>query len=148
MRFHRLVLTALAASALLPLVASAQDTQAAKGAFRGVMVCEKMPASPDILRVPFDLRVDDKAVQYARPILDWNGGQVLGSEFGGGTLDGEGKIRLASTWSIRGLDYRAEYAGTLTAKGGTLIGTQSWQGGRGASGSRACSIAVVPAPQG
>jgi hypothetical protein len=31
-------------------------------------------------------------------------------------IDRDGKIRLAATWSMRGMDYRAEYAGTLTAK--------------------------------
>lgn len=148
MPFHRLAITALAATALLPLSASAQDAQAIKGPFRGVMVCEKMPDSPDILRVPFDLKIDDKTVQYARPIFNWNGARVLGSELGNGALDGAGKIRLAATWAIRGIDYRAEYDGTLTATGGTLIGTQSWRGGRAAGGSRTCSVAVVAAPQG
>ncbi len=148
MPFHRLVITPLAACTLLPLMASAQDAQVTKGPFRGVMVCEKMPYSPDILRVPLDLRIDDKAVQYARPIFNWNGARVLGSELGNGTLEADGKIRLAATWAIRGVDYRAEYNGTLTATGGTLSGTQSWRGGRGANGSRSCNIAVVPAPQG
>ena len=74
--------------------------------------------------------------------------RVLGSELGTGTLDGDGKVRLAATWAFRGIEYRAEYNGTLGASGGTLSGTQYWRGGRGASGSRTCSIAVVPAPQG
>ena len=148
MRFRRLVLTALAASCFLPLTASAQDTQTIKGPYRGTLVCEKMPASPDILRVPFDLKVDDKNVQYARPIFNWNGQRVLGSELGNGTIDADGKVHLTSTWSIGGIAYRADYSGTLTAKGGALVGTQSWQGGRGNGSSRTCVAAVVPAPQG
>jgi len=149
MPFHRLAITALAATAFLPLSASAQDAQAIKGPFRGMMVCEKMPTSPDILRVPFDLVVDNTNVRYARPIFNWNGRRVLGSELGNGTLDGDGKIRLVSGLRIGGVTYRTEYNGTLTAKGGTLTGTQSWQGGRGGKGSsRTCVAAVVPAPQG
>jgi hypothetical protein len=148
MRYRRLVVTALAATSLLTLGASAQDTQAVKGPFRGTMVCEKMPASPDILRVPFDLKVDNSDVQYARPVFDWNGRRVLASELGNGTIDSGGKVHLAASWTIGGVDYRAEYDGTLTAKGGTRVGTQSWRGGRGDGSSRTCAIAVVPAPQG
>ncbi len=112
------------------------------------MVCEKMPDSPDILRVPFDLTIDDKSVQYARPIFNWNGAHVLGSELGTGLLGDDGKLHIAAAWVIRGVDYRAGYDGALTATGGTLTGTQSWRSGRRAGGSRTCSIAVVPAPQG
>jgi hypothetical protein len=150
MHFHRLAITALTATSLLPVAASAQspNPQPVSGAFRGMLVCEKIPASPDILRVPFDLKVDGGNVQYARPIFNWNGQRVLGSELGNGTLGSDGKIHLAAAWSIRGVSYRTEYTGTLTATGGTLTGTQSWQGGRGSGSSRTCNAAVVPAPQG
>jgi hypothetical protein len=30
--------------------------------------------------VPFDLKVDDTAIQNALPIFNWNGARVLGSE--------------------------------------------------------------------
>ncbi len=148
MPFRRLAITALAASAFLPLSASAQDAQVVKGPFRGTMVCQKAPVAADILRVPFDLRIDDKNVQFARPLLNWTGTRVLGSELGTGTIEADGKIHISATWSMRGIEYRTDYSGNITPKGGTLMGTQSWQGGRGATGSRTCVAAVVPAPQG
>ena len=98
--------------------------------------------------MPFDVRVDDKTVQYARPLFNWNGTRVLGSELGAGAIEADGRVHLAAMWSMRGIDYRTEYDGTLTAKGGTLMGTQSWHGNRAGTGSRTCSIAIVPAPQG
>jgi hypothetical protein len=118
-----------------------------KGPFRGTMVCEKAPVATDILRAPFDLRMDGKSVAYARPLFNWNGTRVVGSELGNGAIESDGTVRLTSAWSTAGIDYRTEYSGSLTPKGGTLMGTQSWHG-RGATGSRTCVVAVVPAPRG
>jgi hypothetical protein len=108
--------------------------QALEGAYRGMFVCEKMAASPDILHVPSDLVV--------------NGDTVLGSELGIGTVGADGKLGLKSSWNFRGVNYTGNYSGTLNANGGALSGTQSWQPRRGASGSRTCIIALVPAPKG
>jgi hypothetical protein len=113
-----------------------------------MFVCEKMAASPDILHVPSDLVVNGDTVAFARPIFNWNGRRVLGSELGIGTVGADGKLGLKSSWNFRGVNYTGNYSGTLNANGGALSGTQSWQPRRGASGSRTCIIALVPAPKG
>jgi hypothetical protein len=136
---------AIAATSQFSVAAGAQSPE---GAFRGMFVCAKMPTSPDILRVPFDLTVSNGNVQFARPLFNWNGTRVLGSEMASGTLDGDGKLHLSSGWTMRGVTYRGDYNGVLTATGGTLTGTQSWQGSGGNGSSRACTAAMVPAPQG
>jgi hypothetical protein len=111
-----------------------------------MFVCQKMAASPDILHVPLDIAIKDGNVQFARPIFNWNGRRVVGSELGSGKVEADGKIRLTSQWHIRGITYRGDYSGTLTDSGGTLIGTQSWSGAGGNGASRACSAALVSAP--
>jgi hypothetical protein len=124
----------------------APQAQTITGAYRGMFVCEKMPAAPDILRAPIDVAIDGGSVHFARPIFTWNGRRVVGSEIASGTLDGDGKVRATSTWFLGGVNYQGEYSGTLTASGGTLSGTQQWQGARGGS-RRTCTVALVPAPR-
>jgi hypothetical protein len=79
--------------------------QALEGAYRGMFVCEKMAASPDILHVPSDLVVNGDTVAFARPIFNWNGRRVLGSELGIGTVGADGKLGLKSSWNFRGVNY-------------------------------------------
>jgi hypothetical protein len=150
MNTNLLSVTAIAATSLLPIVAGAQSAtsaQSLEGAYRGMFVCEKVQTSPDILRVPVDLKISNGNVQFARPVFNWNGQRVVGSELGSGTVDADGKLHLASDWTFRGITYRGDYNGTLTASGGTLSGTQSWSAPQ-VNGSRTCTAAVVPAPKG
>jgi len=173
MHRHRLqsrsfALAVLATAALVPIAARAQQTnepastpsnaqgtaqpgaqsvQPTAGAFRGTIVCARVPNPYGVLRAPFDLTVSGAQVSYARPIFNWNSTRVLGSEMGSGTLEPDGKLHVTSRGAFGGMTYRSDYSGTLAATGGTLTGTQSWQGGRAGGGNRTCSIAVVPAPQ-
>jgi hypothetical protein len=119
--------------------------QSLASAYRGMFVCEKLPASADILHVPFDLVVRGNDVQFARPLFNLEGTRVLGSELGAGTVDPGGKVKVASTWEVRGMTVHGDYSGTLTPNGGTLTGTQSWRGPEGEARSRACQVALVPA---
>jgi hypothetical protein len=137
-----------AAAALTACCAGAAFAQSPDGAYRGTFLCEKMKASPDILHVPLDLVVRGSDAQFARPIFNFNGRPVLGSELGSGKLEPDGKVHLTSTWYFRGVAYSGDYSGTIGANGGTLSGKQSWSGGReSANGSRNCHVALVPAPQ-
>jgi hypothetical protein len=45
------------------------------------------------------------------------------------------------------MTFESEYSGALTKTGGTFSGTQSWRDGRNNSGKRACTAALVFAPQ-
>jgi hypothetical protein len=110
-----------------------------------MFVCEKAPGAANILHVPLDLIVRGDAVQFARPLFNLRGTRVLGSELGAGSVDADGKVRLASTWDFRGITVQGDYSGTLTPSSGTLTGTQSWHGPDGNAQSRTCQIALVPA---
>lgn len=113
-----------------------------------MLVCEKMRASPDILRAPLNLVIHHGSVQFARPLFNWNGTRVVGSEMGTGSLDGGGKLHLTSSWDNAGVIFQADYSGTLAASGGTFIGKQSWRSPQGLEGGRTCTAALVPDPVG
>jgi hypothetical protein len=111
-------------------------------------VCEKLQMTRDILRAPIDLIIDGQKVLFARPIFRLNGQRVLGSELARGSIDEAGKLHLTSEWSLLGNTAHGDYAGTLASTGGTLTGTQTWTGpGGGTSIVRACTAALVPAPE-
>jgi hypothetical protein len=123
------------------------NAQTLAGKFRGQYVCEKLPATPDILRVPIDLAVDGNKVRFARPLFNANGTRVVGSEMAAGTIDANGQVHLTSQWSFLGFTADGQYSGTLTPAGGTLTGTQTWSGPVGNPVSRTCTAALVPAPK-
>jgi hypothetical protein len=131
------------ATSVMPGTALAQPLD---GPYRGMYVCEKMKMSPDILRAPIDLVVSDTSVRFGRPLFNWNGTRVLGTEMASGSIDNDGKVHLGSEWFARGVTFQGSYDGTVTLSGGTLTGKQSWHGPDGDSGSRACTVAIVPAP--
>jgi hypothetical protein len=135
-------LAALMAASLSPTVASAQSLD---GTFRGTYVCERLQTTRDILRVPLDLVIHGDAVQFSRPLLNLNGSRVRGSEMATGTIDADGRLHLRSRWTYLGNTADGEYTGTLTPRGGTLTGTQTWTGpGDGAPVVRTCTAALVP----
>lgn len=147
---------ALIAMSLCPVFATAQDqsqTQAQTlmppshlaDAYRGMIVCEKAPRAVDILRVPLDLVVRANEIQFARPLFNPRGTWVLGNELGSGSVDASGKVQMASTWEVGSVIGRGNYSGTLTPRGGTLSGTQSWRGSEDEARTRSCHIALVPA---
>src|SRR6478752_3144125 len=94
------------------------NAQSIEGTYRGTLVCEKMPASPDILNAPLDVSVRGNSVLFARPLFNWNGTRVVGSELGTGTIDAEGKVHLTSSWYNGGIAVQGDYSGTLTKTGG------------------------------
>lgn len=137
-------LAGLTAAFLIPAHAVAQTPD---GSFRGSYVCEKLPLTRDMLRVPIDLVVRGDRVQFARPLLTLNGRRVRGSELAAGTIDARGRLHVTSAWTYLGNTAAGDYSGTLTPSGGTLSGTQTWTGpGGGPPVVRACTLALVPAP--
>jgi hypothetical protein len=134
---------AVAASAML----GSASAQSLDGAYRGMYVCEKLRISPDILRAPVDLVVSGASVRFGRPLFNWDGTRVVGTELATGSIDVEGKVHLGSEWFARGFAFQGTYDGVVTAGGGTLMGKQSWHGPDSESGSRTCTAAIVPAPR-
>ncbi len=111
-------------------------------------MCGKLPTARGILRAPLDLIIRGDTVQFARPLFNLGGTRVLGSELANGTIDGDGRVHLTSTWSYLGNIAEGEYDGILTAHGGTLTGTQTWRSPGPDAGppvSRPCTAALVPA---
>lgn len=134
---YALLLTATTALA-------APSSEQAVGPYRGTYVCQnKLGVGPDILRVPLDLVIRNGNVEFARPLLKWNGTQVIGNEMASGTIDADGKVHLTSAWYNGGIIFHAEYSGSLTPGGGTFMGTQTWHSPRGRNGSRTCTAAFV-----
>ena len=133
--------TALAAPSSEP-----SSDQAVRGPYRGTYVCQSLGAGRGILRVPIDLVIRNGNVEFARPLLNWNGTRIIGNEMASGTTDADSKIHLTSTWYNGGIIFHADYSGTLTPTGGTLTGTQTWHSPRGLNGSRTCTAALVQLP--
>ena len=138
----------LAAVLLSVVVPSAGQTATLDGKFRGTYICEKLPTTRAILRVPLDLTVTGDLVRFARPRFGLRGRRVIGSELASGRIDSDGKVQLTSEWTLLGNTAKGDYRGTLTSSGGTLTGTQTWTGRQGASPVvRTCTVALVPAPE-
>jgi len=145
MHFRTLTLTAVVVVMLQSI--SVARAQSFDGTFRGSLVCEKMPATADMLSVPLDMNIRGNNVQFARPLFNLDGTRVIGSELGTGTIDPQGNLHLKSNWYRFGVTVDADYSGALTKTGGTFSGTQSWRDGKNNSGKRACTAALVLAPQ-
>ncbi|MBI1201605.1 MAG: hypothetical protein GC182_03740 [Rhodopseudomonas sp.] len=128
--------------AVVALVSTMQMAQARDGAYRGMIVCEKMKNSPFMLKAPFDVVVTGKSVVAARPIFNLRGTRVVGSEIASGTMGDDGSIKLTSSWKAGTSGYQGSYGGIVTDKGGTLTGTQEWTLPGGAY-SRACTVAII-----
>jgi hypothetical protein len=126
---------------------SVARAQSFDGTFRGSLVCEKMPATADMLSAPLDMNIRGSNVQFARPLFNLDGTRVIGSQLGTGNIDPQGNLHLKSNWYRFGVTFDADYSGALTKTGGTFSGTQSWRDGKNNSGKRACTAALVLAPQ-
>jgi hypothetical protein len=136
--------------------ANAQSTQASEpahtqaqaldGNFVGTLVCEQLPFAAGPLRAPLDLTIAGNKATFARPVFNLEGTRVLGSEVGTGTLEPDGKLHLVSSWVVNGGTAQGTYDGTLTARGGTLTGSQSWTLG-GEPRARQCFAALVKTRQ-
>ena len=112
------------------------------GAYRGMIVCEKLQTSQFMLRAPFDIMITGTTAIAARPIFNRKGTLVVGSEIATGTVGDDGTIKLSSNWKAGGSSYQGSYGGTLTGKGGTLTGTQAWTMPEGQQ-TRTCTAAVI-----
>ena len=112
------------------------------GAYRGMIVCEKLNTTQFMLRAPFDVIITGKNAIAARPIFNLKGTLVVGSEIATGTVADDGTIKLSSNWKAGGWSYQGSYGGVLTEKSGTLTGAQAWTMPEG-NQSRSCTAALV-----
>jgi len=112
------------------------------GAYRGMIVCEKLNTTQFMLRAPFDVIITGKNAVAARPVFNLKGTLVVGSEIATGTVADDGTIKLSSNWKAGGWSYQGSYGGVLTEKSGTLTGAQAWTMPEGHQ-SRSCTAALV-----
>ncbi len=78
----------LAAFVSAPGLAAAETFD---GAYRGMIVCEKLNTSQFMLRAPFDIMITGKTAVAARPIFNRQGTFVVGNEIATGTVGDDGK---------------------------------------------------------
>ena len=130
--------------ALVSLVAVSRvaAAEALDGAYRGMIVCEKMKNGAGELRAPLDITISGKTALAARPVFNLRGYRVVGSEIATGTVADDGSVKFSSNWSGSGAAYQGSYGGVITAKGGTLTGMQAWTT-RDGKQERACTAAFV-----
>ena len=140
-RCHSGLLAAILAAAI-PILSSPAGAEALDGAYRGMIVCNKLKQSPDILRAPFDMIVSGKTAIFARPVFNRLGTLVVGTELGTGTIDDSGALTLKSSWSLGKGSYQGSYSGSLAGTTGTLAGTQAWKTLEGEE-MRNCTIAFA-----
>jgi hypothetical protein len=142
------VLLATAPLALLSAgTAFSQSTPSLDGTYRGTLVCANIYAGhmisagfEDVARFPLDIIVVGNTARFARPIL--RGNEMVGTEMGDGTVE-DGALRLTSKGKVNGgQHYEANYSGTFTADGGTLVGAQIWTTTE-TVGTRPCTAAFV-----
>ena len=69
----------------------------------------KITTTRDILRAPFDLVIKGNSVQFARPLFNLDGTRVIGTEFGDGTVDDDGRLHLTSEWGFLGNSAHGDY---------------------------------------
>jgi hypothetical protein len=139
-RTWTIVLIASAGSVL----ASLAHAQSLDGSFRGSLVCSQLKSAFNMLRAPLDVIIHGSDAIFARPVFNANGSFVVGSELGPGTVTPDGKLHLTATWENGRNGFTSDYGGTLTASGGTLIGTEIWHVLGGLSETRTCTAALVP----
>jgi hypothetical protein len=123
-------------------VAPAVTPPSLDGHYQGMLVCERFPAAPGILRAPLDIIVSGTDVRFARPTFTLDGSRVTGSEMASGTLAADGKVVFASKGENVNASYQASYSGTLSLSGGTLTGTQTFSTPAG-NRTRTCHAAFV-----
>ena len=122
MHFRTRTLTLTLVVVMLQFVPVAR-AQSFDGAFRGMLVCEKMPAAADMLTAPLDMTIR------------------------GSNVHAQGKLHLTSNLHRFGVTFESDYSGALTKTGGTFSGTQSWRDEKNNSGKRNCTAAFLLAPQ-
>jgi hypothetical protein len=128
--------------ATLAITSGAAKAEGRDGAYRGMIVCEKLKNSQFVLRAPLDITINGKTVVAARPVFNLRGTLVVATEIATGTVADDGSINFNSTWSGGGSSFEGSYKGTITDKTGTITGTQNWTTVTGKE-TRNCSGAIV-----
>jgi hypothetical protein len=124
------------------LMSAAAMAEGRDGAYRGMIVCEKLKNSQFMLRAPLDVTISGKTVVAARPVFNVRGTLVVASEIATGSIADDGTIKFNSNWQGGGSSFEGSYSGTIVDKTGTLTGTQNWTTATGKE-TRNCTAAII-----
>jgi hypothetical protein len=117
---------------------------ATDGTFKGTMQCEKLPWTNSSLDVAVVLSVQGRTANFSRNVYSGDGKRLTGYETGTGTVEADGTVRVRTSWASQTNRFDGDYAGHLTATGGTLSGKQTLEVD-GARYVRPCAIVLQKA---
>lgn len=122
-----------ATAAITSAPASAQVRDAA---YRGTMVCDKLPFSAGKSREAIEVTIAAGTVRYTQ-VVRLHDTSVAVPEQGTGTLKGD-VLSLQGAWKGGNRQYEAKYSGTFVRRHADLKGTQTWTDG-GKTVTRSCA---------
>jgi hypothetical protein len=122
-----------ATAAITCAPASAQVRDAA---YRGTMVCDKLPFSAGKSREAIEVTIAAGTVRYTQ-VVRLHETSVAAQEQGTGTLKGD-VLSLQGAWKGGNRQYEAKYSGTFVRRHADLKGTQTWTDG-GKTVTRSCA---------
>jgi hypothetical protein len=122
-----------ATAAITCAPASAQVRDAA---YRGTMVCDKLPFSAGKSREAIEVTITAGTVRYTQ-VVRLHDTSVAPPEQGTGTLKGD-VLSLQGAWKGGNRQYEAKYSGSFVRRHADLKGTQTWTDG-GKTVTRSCA---------
>jgi len=133
--------TALTALVAVGLTSWFADAAAADDTYRGRLRCDAIPSlTVAPVDVEFTMAVHGATATYRRPVLSWDGQQMVGTEIGTGTIGADGSVILQGGVSGRLGAFIARYTGRIAGTHLDLSGTESFTAPR--QYERSCTITV------
>jgi hypothetical protein len=136
----------IGAAVVFGAIPAMAQQQSFDGAYKRAWECPGASAAPQIVRMPLVVLVHNGRALASVPTLDIEGTEAvdLSAVVASGSVAADGSLQLSVI--VYGYDaiIRADYAGTLDAARGKLIGTQVWtQATNGKTVTRSCSGSFV-----
>ncbi|MBI3759674.1 MAG: hypothetical protein HY269_07970 [Deltaproteobacteria bacterium] len=126
--------------AMIVTVATPATAQVLDAAYRGTLVCDKLPFTETGMREAIDVTISGGAARYTHVVRLRKDAVEATAEQGDGTVSGR-NIKLQGSWNGENRQYKASYSGTFVRRSARLTGTQTWTDG-GRIVTRACSGAI------
>jgi hypothetical protein len=120
----------------------AQAPAGPSGSYRGTMTCAKLPNTRGPLQIDVVVEVSGATVRLARTVFSPDGRRPVGTETGSGALGADGGVSIATLWHGQRDTLAGAYSGKLTARGGSLKGTQSVTADGQTYPPRDCTITI------
>jgi hypothetical protein len=125
---------------MIAIVATPAAAQVLDAAYRGTLMCDKLPFTENRMREAINVTISGGAVRYTHVVRLRKEAVEATVEHGNGTLSGR-NIKLQGSWNGENRQYKSNYSGTFVRRSARLTGTQTWTGG-GGTVTRTCSGAI------